>query len=88
MNPVRMFPTPPLIKLGDDHFKKVSDFLRRFESIPNILELDHLTVSGDVTFGPGVVLKVGEQKKKKKKKKRRGGGGGEGKKKRGGGEEK
>ena len=58
MSPLRLFNTVPLIKLGDDHFKKVSQFLRRFETIPNILELDHLTVSGDVTFGPGVVLKV------------------------------
>ncbi len=58
MNPLRLFNTVPLIKLGDDHFKKVADFLRRFETIPDILELDHLTVSGDVTFGPGVVLRV------------------------------
>lgn len=26
----------------------------RFGSIPDLLELDHLTVSGDVTFGRGV----------------------------------
>jgi UTP--glucose-1-phosphate uridylyltransferase len=30
----------------------------RFESIPDMLELDHLTVSGDVTFGKNVSLKV------------------------------
>jgi len=36
----------------------VSEFLSRFASIPDILELDHLTVSGDVTFGRGVTLKV------------------------------
>lgn len=34
------------------------EFLRRFASIPDMLELDHLTVSGDVTFGKGVSLKV------------------------------
>ena len=34
------------------------DFLQRFDNIPDILELDHLTVSGDVTFGKDVVLKV------------------------------
>lgn len=34
------------------------EFLKRFASIPDMLELDHLTVSGDVTFGKGVVLKV------------------------------
>merc|ERR1712223_1156504 len=57
MSPDRMFQTTPLIKLGDQNFKKVNDFLQRFGSIPDILELDHLTVSGDVTFGKGVVLK-------------------------------
>jgi len=36
----------------------VSEFLSRFASIPDMLELDHLTVSGDVTFGKGVTLKV------------------------------
>ena len=48
-----MFPATPLVKLGDTHFKKVSSFLSRFGSIPDMLELDHLTVSGDVTFGRG-----------------------------------
>lgn len=38
----------------------MQDFLRRFESIPDMLELDHLTVSGDVTFGKQVTLKVRE----------------------------
>jgi UTP--glucose-1-phosphate uridylyltransferase len=57
MSPMRMFPEMPLIKLGDPHFTKVKDFLRRFDSIPDILELDHLTVSGNVTFGKNVVLK-------------------------------
>jgi len=77
-----MFPSTPLIKLGDNHFAKVNslqlnlifnwrsngghvcmffgqvkEFLKRFESIPDLLELDHLTVSGDVTFGRGVSLK-------------------------------
>lgn len=31
---------------------------RRFANIPDIIELDHLTVSGDVTFGRGVSLRV------------------------------
>ena len=48
-----MFPSTPLVKLGDNHFKKVSAFLSRFGSIPDLLELDHITVSGDVTFGRG-----------------------------------
>jgi len=57
MSPLRMFPSTPLIKLGDNHFAKVKEFLKRFETIPDLLELDHLTVSGDVTFGRGVSLK-------------------------------
>ena len=56
MSPERMFLSTPLVKLGDE-FKKVGDFLKRFASIPDILELDHLTVSGNVTFGRGVILK-------------------------------
>jgi UTP--glucose-1-phosphate uridylyltransferase len=56
MNPKRSFPSVPLVKLGTS-FNKVKDFLARFASIPDMLELDHLTVSGDVTFGRGVSLK-------------------------------
>ena len=48
-----MFPSTPHVKLGDNHLKKVSAYLARFGSIPDLLELDHLTVSGDVTFGRG-----------------------------------
>ena len=57
MSNERMFQSTPLIKLGDENFKKVNDFLKRFASIPDIIELDHLTVSGNVTFGKKVVLK-------------------------------
>lgn len=56
MNPQRAFPTVPLVKLGD-HFRKVSDYMQRFKGTPDVLELDQLTVSGDVTLGSGVVLK-------------------------------
>ncbi|ETE70626.1 UTP--glucose-1-phosphate uridylyltransferase [Ophiophagus hannah] len=56
MSEKREFPSVPLVKLGSS-FTKVQDFLRRFESIPDMLELDHLTVSGDVTFGKHVALK-------------------------------
>lgn len=55
----RMFPTTPLIKLGKE-FDKVQSFLNRFSGIPDILELDHLTVAGDVCFGKGVSLKVSQ----------------------------
>lgn len=57
MSPKRMFPSTPLVKLGSKQFRKVEDFLARFGSIPDLLELDHLTVSGDVTFGRGVSLR-------------------------------
>lgn len=55
-NPMRMFSSVPVIKLGPE-FKKVANYLARFKSIPDIVELDHLTVSGDVEFGAKVVLK-------------------------------
>ncbi|XP_042886669.1 UTP--glucose-1-phosphate uridylyltransferase-like [Penaeus japonicus] len=57
MSPRRQFDTTPLVRLGGPHFGSVVDFLRRFASIPDLLELDHLSVSGDVTFGRRVVLK-------------------------------
>jgi UTP--glucose-1-phosphate uridylyltransferase len=37
---------------------QVSDFQRRFKSIPSIVGLDSLKVAGDVWFGAGVILKV------------------------------
>ncbi|KAG8890387.1 UTP-glucose-1-phosphate uridylyltransferase [Tulasnella sp. 332] len=56
MNQKRMFSSVPVVKLGDT-FKKLGNFKKRFRTIPNILELDHLTVSGDVWFGRGVTLR-------------------------------
>lgn len=56
MNPKRQFASTPVIKLGKE-FKKVSAYLERFGSIPDLLELDHLTVSGDVSFGENTTLK-------------------------------
>ncbi|KAF7321632.1 UTP-glucose-1-phosphate uridylyltransferase [Mycena kentingensis (nom. inval.)] len=56
INAARMFDTTPVIKLGD-HFKKIQNFQKRFKKIPKILELDHLTVSGDVSFGRNVTLR-------------------------------
>jgi UTP--glucose-1-phosphate uridylyltransferase len=37
--------------------QNVSDYLNRLGGRPNLLELDQLTISGDVTLGRGVVLK-------------------------------
>jgi len=56
MNEKRMFASTPVVKLGD-HFKKVSAFQKRFKTIPTMMELDHLTVAGDVTFGRGITLR-------------------------------
>jgi len=56
MNPQRQFATVPLVKLGPE-FNKVRDYLSRFKSTPHILELDHLTVTGDVHFGSNVTLR-------------------------------
>ncbi|KAL4310086.1 hypothetical protein GQ457_01G051370 [Hibiscus cannabinus] len=46
----------PSIELGPE-FNKVSNFLSRFKSIPSIISLDRLSVSGDVWFGANIVLK-------------------------------
>ena len=56
LNENRMFGTTPVIKLGD-HFKKIAQFQKRFKKIPKIIELDHLTVTGDVYFGRNVTLR-------------------------------
>lgn len=36
---------------------QVQDFEERFKKIPSIIDLDHLTVAGDVHFGRGVTLR-------------------------------
>lgn len=46
----------PLIKLGS-HFKKFNSFQAHIPHMPKILELDHLTVTGNVSFGRQVQLK-------------------------------
>eukprot|EP01119_Soliformovum_irregulare_P002224 TRINITY_DN12510_c0_g1_i1.p1 TRINITY_DN12510_c0_g1~~TRINITY_DN12510_c0_g1_i1.p1 ORF type:complete len:512 (-),score=180.88 TRINITY_DN12510_c0_g1_i1:170-1564(-) len=50
MSPKRPYPSVPLVNLGEQ-FKKVSDFQSRIKSSPDVLELDQLTVSGDVYIG-------------------------------------
>ncbi|KAF2404497.1 UTP-glucose-1-phosphate uridylyltransferas-like protein [Trichodelitschia bisporula] len=55
IDPNRFGPAP-LIKLGSD-FKKVSSFQARIPSIPKIVELDHLTITGAVNLGRNVTLK-------------------------------
>ncbi|KAF3784656.1 UTP--glucose-1-phosphate uridylyltransferase [Nymphaea thermarum] len=55
-NEARTNPANPTIELGPE-FKKVGNFLKRFKTIPSIIELDSLKVSGDVWFGANVVVK-------------------------------
>eukprot|EP00033_Pygsuia_biforma_P000665 GCRY01000782.1.p1 GENE.GCRY01000782.1~~GCRY01000782.1.p1 ORF type:complete len:506 (+),score=85.89 GCRY01000782.1:87-1604(+) len=54
-NEERVLESLPIVKFSSQ-FKKVSDYLKRFASTPNILELEHLTVVGDVFFGKNVTL--------------------------------
>jgi UTP--glucose-1-phosphate uridylyltransferase len=56
MNPDRQFAGLPLIRLGEN-FTTIEDYQKRFQGIPDILELDLLTVVGNVFFGKNIVLK-------------------------------
>lgn len=56
LDPTRDGFANPLIKLGS-HFKKVNDFSKRIPDMPKILELDHLTITGNVKVGRNVTLK-------------------------------
>ncbi|XP_073142957.1 UTP--glucose-1-phosphate uridylyltransferase-like [Henckelia pumila] len=55
-NTTRENPADPSIELGPE-FENVSDFDRRFKSIPSVVGLDRLKVTGDVWFGAGITLK-------------------------------
>ncbi|KAL6950845.1 UTP-glucose-1-phosphate uridylyltransferase [Hanseniaspora vineae] len=55
LDPSRFGPNP-LIKLGS-HFKKINNFQERIPHIPKIVELDHLTITGNVFLGKNVTLK-------------------------------
>ncbi|XVF56735.1 hypothetical protein PTKIN_Ptkin06aG0144200 [Pterospermum kingtungense] len=55
-NELRTSPTNPSISLGAE-FEKISDFKSRFKSIPSIVRLDSLEVTGDVWFGADIALK-------------------------------
>ena len=63
MSPDRMFQTTPLIKLGDQNFKKVNEFLQRFGSIPGTIGQLQSTLLQDFinfwlgfdTFGPDTI---------------------------------
>ncbi|KAJ5067698.1 utp--glucose-1-phosphate uridylyltransferase [Anaeramoeba ignava] len=55
-NPDSLYLGFPQIKLMQ-HFQYISDYNDRFQTIPDIKELRHFTVSGNVFFGSGVILK-------------------------------
>eukprot|EP01102_Stenamoeba_stenopodia_P008629 TRINITY_DN2506_c0_g2_i1.p1 TRINITY_DN2506_c0_g2~~TRINITY_DN2506_c0_g2_i1.p1 ORF type:complete len:498 (+),score=130.22 TRINITY_DN2506_c0_g2_i1:156-1649(+) len=59
INPARGFNSVPVIKFGNDRFfATLSEYKKRFKGkVPNLIELDHLTASGDVVFGSDVTLK-------------------------------
>ena len=49
---------PPVIDLDPEHYKLVGDFEPRFPAgPPSLVECERLTVTGDVTFGRGVVVR-------------------------------
>jgi len=56
MSKLRAFPNPPMVKLGPC-MKDVSSYMKRFGGQTNIIDLDQLTISGDVTIGRKVVFK-------------------------------
>jgi UTP--glucose-1-phosphate uridylyltransferase len=56
MSKLRAFPNPPMVKLGP-YMKEVAAYLKRFGGSTNIIDLDTLTISGDVTVGRHVVFK-------------------------------
>ncbi|HKK33790.1 MAG TPA: UTP--glucose-1-phosphate uridylyltransferase, partial [Desulfomicrobiaceae bacterium] len=48
----------PLVNLDSKFYKKIDEFQKRFpEGVPSLLECRSLTVKGDVTFEPGVILR-------------------------------
>lgn len=53
----RVFNSLPLVKLLGKMYKEIESFDKMFKGIPDILELDHLTVSGDIKFGRNVTLR-------------------------------
>ncbi|KAM0672558.1 UTP-glucose-1-phosphate uridylyltransferase [Ordospora colligata] len=57
LNPSRALEACPTVKLLGKNFSKIEDYEKCFKGIPDILELDVLTVSGNVLFGKNVVLK-------------------------------
>ncbi|MBI4382446.1 MAG: UTP--glucose-1-phosphate uridylyltransferase [Nitrospinae bacterium] len=55
-NPARTKSGLPQVKLGKS-FARLEDYFARFRSIPNILDLDSLTLDGEVRFEENVTLR-------------------------------
>lgn len=56
-NPNKLSKSNPIVKLVGKNFSNITEYEDSFESIPDIVDLEILTVVGDVTFGKNVVLK-------------------------------
>ncbi len=59
LSPARSIPTPPIIRLGPE-FASLEAFIERVHAggtLPDILEADHITITGNVWFGKGCVLR-------------------------------
>lgn len=56
LSPERQFATAPVVALSEQ-FSKIDNFQSRFRGIPKMMDLDDLTVSGNVHFGRNVTLK-------------------------------
>jgi len=56
MNPNRPFPNAPIVQLGDK-FKEIRNYQKHIQGTVNILELDRLTISGDVYLGRNIELR-------------------------------
>lgn len=56
-NRERTIKTEPIVKLIGRNFSKITEYEETFENIPDIIDLDILTVVGDVTFGKNVILR-------------------------------
>lgn len=56
-SPNRVIKNDPIVKLIGKNFTKITEFEETFENIPDIIDLEILTVVGDVTFGKNVSLK-------------------------------
>ncbi|CDI98108.1 UTP glucose 1 phosphate uridylyltransferase [Echinococcus multilocularis] len=56
ISPRRLSSSLPIVDL-DHHFQSVQDLQLRIPFVPSMVNLSHLTLSGDVRFGPNVVLK-------------------------------